>query len=218
VVSLVESNSPTKPPAAQQQKHQPRTISPFSPCARRLQNPDCHRSISPSTTMDTPQISAIAPRPASPIVYQGKTWSQLVAQIEANLVNPKPANDKAQQKLERHAFMDDVVRTRVHGDRDAFIALIHQEDVCRLASRYHNGDPCTAFTPPIWGSYNICYFVEFGQGDRWVVRIPLAPTLAISPEDKLESEVAVMQRVMPVCTSRREAGMVTTLLSTLAPD
>jgi hypothetical protein len=54
---------------------------------------------------------------------------------------------------------------------------------------------CEFFKPPVRGSYNICYFVQFhqGVGDKWVVRVPLAPTLALAPADKLESEVAVMQ-------------------------
>jgi hypothetical protein len=72
-------------------------------------------------------------------------------------------------------------------DRDHFISSIRDDEVCRLASAHHHSDACEFFEPPVRGSYNICYFVQFHQGDKWVVRVPLAPA------DKLESEVAVMQ-------------------------
>ncbi len=46
------------------------------------------------------------------------------------------------------------------------------------------------------GSYNVCYFVESdGDGERWVVRVPLEPCLAFGGASKLESEVATMQWV-----------------------
>ena len=91
------------------------------------------------------------------------------------------------------------MQARVHGDRDRFIASIQEDDVCRLASLHHNGDPCTYFKPPIRGSYNICYFVQFcssssdKDGDKWVVRVPLAPCLAYGAEKKLSNEVATMK-------------------------
>jgi hypothetical protein len=81
----------------------------------------------------------------------------------------------------------------VHGARDAFIASIQDEHVCQLASTYHNSDSCVFFQPAVRGSYNICYFVEFANGDKWVVRVPLAPTLALDGADKLESEVTTMR-------------------------
>jgi len=56
---------------------------------------------------------------------------------------------------------DRKVQTRVHRQRDEFIAAIHEDDVCRLASSHHGGDHCSFFKPPIRGSYNICYFVHF---------------------------------------------------------
>ncbi len=89
------------------------------------------------------------------------------------------------------------MEARVHRNRDRFIASIYHEDICSLAALYYNGDACEFFKPPIRGSYNICYFVQFysidGDGDRWVVRVPLAPCLAFGSRSKLESEVATMQ-------------------------
>ncbi|KAG4428691.1 hypothetical protein IFR05_015829 [Cadophora sp. M221] len=97
----------------------------------------------------------------------------------------------------KQSFRDPLVQARVHRDRDQFIASIRDEDVRSLAALYHNGDACEFFKPPIRGSYNICYFVQFqtlidGAGDRWVVRVPLAPCLAFGSSSKLESEVATM--------------------------
>lgn len=109
---------------------------------------------------------------------------------------------------------DRIVQSRVHRERDQFIAAIHEDDICRLASSHHNGDPCKFFKPPSRGSYNICYFVQFlshgpdivadtgsGNGkhfrdayvEKWVVRVPLAPCLAFGGRNKLESEIATMQ-------------------------
>jgi hypothetical protein len=95
-------------------------------------------------------------------------------------------------------FKNSLVEARVHRDRDRFIASIRHEDVCALAASYHNGDACHFFKPPIRGSYNICYLVQFhslvdGDGDRWVVRVLLPPCLAFGSRSKLESEVATMQ-------------------------
>lgn len=117
---------------------------------------------------------------------------------------------------------DRLVQSRVHQERDSFIASIRENDVLHLASSYHNGDPCYFFKPPVRGSYNICYFIEFplngsdsleseanGNGNcnghsgrqniplpanrRWVIRVPLQPCLAHAARTKLESEVATMQ-------------------------
>ncbi|KPM34283.1 hypothetical protein AK830_g12291 [Neonectria ditissima] len=94
---------------------------------------------------------------------------------------------------------DRVVQSRIHHERDRFIASIHESDVCRLASSYHDGDSCTFFKPPTRGSYNICYFVQFCSAgtdvERWVVRVPLAPCLALGGRNKLESEIASMKLV-----------------------
>ena len=94
---------------------------------------------------------------------------------------------------------DSVVQSRVHQQRDQFIAAIREDDVCLLASSHRNGEHCSFFKPPIRGSYNICYFVQFQSqsfqedGERWVVRVPLAPCLAYGSRTKLESEIATMQ-------------------------
>ena len=120
----------------------------------------------------------------------GKTIEQWLTEIKGR--KREPANANAQAKRPQ-SFRDAVVQARVHRDRDQLIAAIRDDDVCRLASLNHHGDACVLFRPFVRGSYNICYFVEFQNGDRWVVRIPLAPTLALPPADKLESEVTVMQ-------------------------
>jgi len=120
----------------------------------------------------------------------GKTAEHWVSEIKAarrTRTEAKPPQN----------FRDGVVQARVHSDRDRFIASIREDDVCRLAASHHGGDPCVLFQPPVRGSYNIRYFVQFlsgikGQaGEKWVVRIPLDPCLAVGGESKLESEVAV---------------------------
>ena len=86
-----------------------------------------------------------------------------------------------------------IVQSRVYRERDRFIASIREEDVCRLASSYRNNDPCAYFEKPTCGSYNMCYLVQFGDGEKWVVRVPLAPCLAFGGRSKLESEIATTQ-------------------------
>ena len=94
---------------------------------------------------------------------------------------------------------DPVIQSRIHHERDQFIAAIDEDDICRLASSHHNGDYCSFFKPPSRGSYNICYFVHFPSNDqhkdaeKWVVRIPLGPCLAHGARSKLESEIVTMQ-------------------------
>ncbi|KAH6722167.1 kinase-like domain-containing protein [Leptodontidium sp. MPI-SDFR-AT-0119] len=98
------------------------------------------------------------------------------------------------------SFRNPLVEASVHRERERFSASIRDEAVCSLAASYHNGDACEFFKAPIRGSYNICYFVQFyslidGAGDKWVVRVPLAPCLAFGSRSKLESEVATMQLI-----------------------
>ena len=88
---------------------------------------------------------------------------------------------------------DRIVQARVHRERDQFIASIPEHKVLALASSHRNATPCDFFDKPRRGSYNICYFVRFGDGAKWVVRVPLAPCLAFGARSKLESEVATMQ-------------------------
>ncbi|KAH7120121.1 phosphotransferase enzyme family protein [Dactylonectria estremocensis] len=101
---------------------------------------------------------------------------------------------------------DQIVQGHIHRKRDEFIAGIKKDDVLTLARSYHNGDSCYFFKDPARGSYNICFFVEFGPPpeqpesgalgrERWVVRIPLAPCLAFGGRSKLESEVAAMRYI-----------------------
>ncbi|KAF2971191.1 hypothetical protein GQX73_g2405 [Xylaria multiplex] len=87
---------------------------------------------------------------------------------------------------------DFIVKTRIHKERDAFIASIREEQVCNLASSHRRGDRCRCFKAPVRGSYNVCFFVKFDDGEKWVVRIPLAPCLAFGAKSKLESEIATM--------------------------
>ncbi|KAL2755820.1 hypothetical protein ACRALDRAFT_211013 [Sodiomyces alcalophilus JCM 7366] len=99
-----------------------------------------------------------------------------------------------------------IAQTQVHTARDDFIAAIDQDAVLRLASSHHNDDPCHFFQPPARGSYNICYFVQFSppdpardnaaEGDKWVVRLPLEPCLALGGRDKLETEIATMHPLL----------------------
>jgi len=81
---------------------------------------------------------------------------------------------------------------RVQEERERFIKGIDKDAICRLASSYHNGEPCSIFKEPSYGSYNLCIYVAFSlSGDRWVIRIPIVPCLA-SVEEKLEQEVGAM--------------------------
>lgn len=126
-------------------------------------------------------------------IYGDKTssewWRDALAELKrakaTKAVNPAP------QK--QHGYRDAILRARMHRERDAFVESIKEEDICRLASSYHGKDGCALFKPLVRGSFNVCYFVEFANGDRWVVRVPLRPTLAIDSADKLETEVAVMR-------------------------
>ncbi|KAF4626308.1 hypothetical protein G7Y89_g11853 [Cudoniella acicularis] len=141
-----------------------------------------------------PAPTSVLRSSSSSSLIGGKTVAQWLSEIKAS--NLKPTEAKPPQ-----SFRNRVVQARIYRDRDQFIASIRDDDVCRLAALYHNGDTCTFFKPPSRGSYNICYFVQFQSscierdGDKWVVRVPLAPCLAFGGRSKLESEVATMQLV-----------------------
>ncbi|KAK1768760.1 kinase-like domain-containing protein [Phialemonium atrogriseum] len=93
-------------------------------------------------------------------------------------------------------MLDQVVELRVHRDRDAFIESIAEADVCRLASSFHDNEPCAVFKPVARGSYNVCFFVHFSHsGDSWVIRVPITPCLARGVGEKLRREVVTMQYV-----------------------
>lgn len=59
-----------------------------------------------------------------------------------------------------------------------------------LASSYRGGEVCTFYREPARGSYNNCYFVQFGtqpgSADKWVVCVPLEPVLAQVGRAKLK--------------------------------
>ena len=76
-----------------------------------------------------------------------------------------------------------------------FIASINPQCVLGLASRYRANSPCSFYKPLIWGTNNVCFFVGFDDGEKWVIRLPFPPTLALGARDKLETEVAMMQYV-----------------------
>lgn len=90
-------------------------------------------------------------------------------------------------------FTDKLIQTQVHQKRDRFLASISKKRVLRLLSSRRQDRRCDYFKDPKRGSYNICYFVEFEDGQRWVLRVPIAPCLALGARTKLESEVATMQ-------------------------
>lgn len=90
-------------------------------------------------------------------------------------------------------LQDQLVQSRVHRERDEFIASIPKHQVLALASSHRNATPCDFFDEPKRGSYNICYFLRFPEDVKWVVRIPLVPCLAFGSRSKLESEIATMQ-------------------------
>ncbi|KAH9205518.1 hypothetical protein DL95DRAFT_490948 [Leptodontidium sp. 2 PMI_412] len=57
-------------------------------------------------------------------------------------------------------MLDRIVENRIYQARDKFIDAIKPGDICRLASSYHDNDPCDFFKEPKRGSYNICFFTE----------------------------------------------------------
>ncbi|KAJ4321998.1 hypothetical protein N0V84_005045 [Fusarium piperis] len=92
-------------------------------------------------------------------------------------------------------FTDKLIQAQVHRKRDRFLASISKKRVLGLVSSRRQDRRCDYFKDPKRGSYNICYFVEFEDGERWVLRVPIAPCLAFGARRKLESEVATMQLV-----------------------
>ncbi|KAK3329332.1 hypothetical protein B0H66DRAFT_19522 [Apodospora peruviana] len=102
---------------------------------------------------------------------------------------------------------DELIDARNRQLRDEFVNSI-KDRICALSSSYHGGDDCEFFREHAMGSFNICFFVQFFQcpkssrdsdavpdGDRWVVRVPLGPRLAMEPWEKVESEVTTMRLV-----------------------
>ncbi|RKK11075.1 hypothetical protein BFJ66_g16731 [Fusarium oxysporum f. sp. cepae] len=76
--------------------------------------------------------------------------------------------------------------------RRAFIDSLDSDAVCSLASKYNN-DKCCRVVNKTSGSFNVCFFIEFGTEEpKWVVRIPIEPAVN-NPWDKLLSEVTTIQ-------------------------
>ncbi|KAL8312977.1 hypothetical protein RB593_007282 [Gaeumannomyces tritici] len=105
------------------------------------------------------------------------------------------------------AMYDEIIEDGIRKEREQYIESI-KDRICSLASAHHGGDDCEFFQDFKRGSYNVCFFVRFFRrprpareldaapnGDRWVVRVPLAPCLAIEPWEKVATEVATMQFV-----------------------
>jgi hypothetical protein len=79
-----------------------------------------------------------------------------------------------------------------------FIDSIVDSAVCRLASKYNGQKPCS-IVGSSRGSFNVCFFVQFGEENaKWVVRVPLEPVV-VDPWAKVQSEAATMRYVFPIC-------------------
>lgn len=90
-------------------------------------------------------------------------------------------------------MLDLVAEDHLHKARDRFVDTIDERAIRWLASSHHGNDDCHFFRPPARGSFNMCYFVRFQDGESWVVRIPLEPYLAFEARRKVEREVVTMQ-------------------------
>ncbi len=75
----------------------------------------------------------------------------------------------------------------------AFIDSIDPSNVCSLASRYNYFKPCRIFQETTNGSYNVCFFVEFDEGVKWVVRIASKSSVH-NAWDKVKREVATIRQ------------------------
>ncbi|ETS03824.1 phosphotransferase enzyme family protein [Trichoderma reesei RUT C-30] len=75
-----------------------------------------------------------------------------------------------------------------------FIDSIVDSAVCRLASKYNGQKPCS-IVGSSRGSFNVCFFVQFGEENaKWVVRVPLEPVV-VDPWAKVQSEAATMRYI-----------------------
>ena len=75
--------------------------------------------------------------------------------------------------------------------RDRFIESLCPRKIEALASSYKDNMTCRVLGHKN-GSFSVCYFVEFNDATKWVVRIPLEPSL-YQPWEKLQSEVATVR-------------------------
>lgn len=87
-----------------------------------------------------------------------------------------------------------ILKDKAEKDRQRFIDSLDTEAICRLASSYHGGIPCTTFGSPKHGSFNVCIFVKFetNSPERWAVRMPL-PARAAWIDERIETELATMR-------------------------
>jgi hypothetical protein len=84
---------------------------------------------------------------------------------------------------------------KIEAERARWVAALNDSDVCRLASSFRGGDPCTIFRPRQHGAFNVCFFVEFkSPWQCWVVRFPIPITLSKAVlDEKTEVEVTTMR-------------------------
>ncbi|EFY91559.1 hypothetical protein J3459_014636 [Metarhizium acridum] len=98
-------------------------------------------------------------------------------------------------------FNDAIVEQSVHCERDRFIQRLRKREaeLLQLASSSCNKTSASFFQPPahsnyfVRGSYNLCFFIQFSDLQKCVLRIPLRPCLTSCPGRKVQSEVATMR-------------------------
>lgn len=99
--------------------------------------------------------------------------------------------------------MDQITKHKLDQAAQELIDSIEPSKVCQLASSFHpKARACRIFSEWKKGSYNVCFPVVFdadadadsmeGEGEKWMVRIPLLPRLAF-PEEKMRGEIATMK-------------------------
>lgn len=93
------------------------------------------------------------------------------------------------------AMRDAMKSDQLDEERDRWVNSLDEGEICRLASSFHNGDPCTIFRPRKRGGFNICFFIEFESPlERWAARIPIpvmVPKAVL--DEKTEIELATMR-------------------------
>jgi len=117
-----------------------------------------------------------------------KTWNAGVDENKASGVSEPAAGTLEPNPQEFPSATEDQRKQA----RKAFIESIDSDAVCTLASKFHNGRSCRVVGRES-GSFNVCFFVAFGQDEpEWVVRIPIEPALD-DPWNKLLSEVSTLR-------------------------
>ncbi|KAK3303735.1 uncharacterized protein B0T15DRAFT_283026 [Chaetomium strumarium] len=92
---------------------------------------------------------------------------------------------------------DCITIDRIEEERARWVDTLDEAEICRLASSFHNGYPCTVFRPRQRGAFNVCVFVEFEPtGARWVVLMPIpAMHPKVVLDEKTEIELETMRYV-----------------------